>query len=378
VAVPAGRYHRGVDGPGRAGPQGAPDREPGHLTGPPTDRGPGHPTGPSREREPGHLTDPPTERGPAPTPHPTSQEQLGRLAHPSSEDEVGGRARRTSGLTLDACYRHPRELTGVHCTRCGRPICPDCMHPAPVGHQCPDCVAQARRGLRRASITLGGASLTRVLIAANVAVFLLAVVVSRVGAVTGRLGGLGLFRLGAMNPLAVAEGQYWRLFTAMFLHAGLLHLLLNMYGLWLFGSVIERALGTWRFAGIYLASGVLASVTSLLFADPRSVSVGASGAIFGLLGAWVAYNFRRRSSPLASANLRTAALIVGLNLFLGFAVPGVDNLAHVGGLVAGAVAGSLAEGLGPRALRPLVQVAGFAALAAAAAALTAWRVAALG
>lgn len=251
------------------------------------------------------------------------------------------------------------------------------MHPAPVGYQCPHCVAQARPGLRRASITLGGASLTRALIVVNVAVFVLTLVVSRVGAVTGRSGAVGLFRLGAMNPLAVAEGQYWRLVTAMFLHAGLLHLLLNMYGLWLFGSVIEGALGRWRFLAIYFASGVLATVTSLVFGDPRSVSVGASGAIFGLLGAWVAYNYRRRGSALAAANLRTAAVIVAVNLFLGFALPGIDNLAHLGGLVGGVVLGVLAEGYGPRAIRPLVQVLGFVGLTAVAAALTAWRVAVL-
>lgn len=299
--------------------------------------------------------------------------QPGAPAGPPPDPAPG----RSSGLSLESCYRHPREMTGVHCTRCGRPICPDCMHSAPVGHQCPDCVAQARRGLRRASIRLGGASLTRALIVANVAVFVLTVLVSRVGAVTGRFGGLALLRLGAMNPLAVAEGQYWRLVTAMFLHAGILHLLLNMYGLWLFGSVIEGTLGRWRFLAIYFASGVLASVTSLVFGDPRSVSVGASGAIFGLLGAWVAYNLRRRGSALASANLRTAGLIVAVNLFLGFTLPGIDNLAHLGGLAAGVAAGFAAEGYGPRALRPLVQVLGFASLAAVAAALTAWRVASL-
>src|SRR5688500_2379830 len=126
---------------------------------------------------------------------------------------------------IEVCYRHPKEQTRVHCTRCGRPICPDCMIPAPVGYQCPECVEQARR-LR------GGVSATKVLLAAIVGMFVVEVLV---GGTRGRFSapsGDRLIDLGAMQPLLIADGQYWRLFTAMFLHAGLLHILFNAYALY--------------------------------------------------------------------------------------------------------------------------------------------------
>jgi rhomboid protease GluP len=195
-------------------------------------------------------------------------------------------------------------------------------------------------------------------------------------------GGAGLqqtlFNLGAMHGYAIAEGhQYWRLFTAMFLHAGLIHLALNMYALYLFGTVIEAAYGPARFLAIYLVSGLLASVTSFVFVNPGTVAVGASGAIFGLLGAWVAYNYRRRGSTFASANLRWAAILIGQNLVLGFSIPGIDISAHLGGLVAGVLCGALAEGIGPRSTRVAVQVFGFAAIVLVGVGLTISRVAAL-
>ena len=290
---------------------------------------------------------------------------------------------RTKGLVLEPCYRHPDVLTGVHCTRCGRPICPDCMRPAAVGYQCPDDAAEVKRTAPRgrSSLTTGRAgTVTRTLLFVNIGMFV--VELSRSSGAGGTLAGgpnlRTLFDLGAMQPLAVAQGhQYWRLFTAMFLHAGLLHLALNMYGLYLFGSIIESAFGQVRFLAIYFIAGLMASVASFVFSDPRSVAVGASGAIFGLLGAWVAFNFRRRGSSFASANLRWAAMLIGLNLVLGFSIAGIDNFAHLGGLVTGVVAGTLAEGVGPQGTQKLVQVVGFAAIALIGLALTLSRVTAL-
>jgi membrane associated rhomboid family serine protease len=299
----------------------------------------------------------------------------GEATEPESPEPPSGE--RTSGLTLESCYRHPRLVTGVHCTRCGRPICPDCMTPAPVGYQCPECVAEARRSSRgaRARLRIGSrAGITSVLLVANIAMFVVEVLT---GAATGFQTGNKIVNLGALVPQLVADGQYWRLFTAMFLHANLLHLAFNMYALYLFGNLIEDALGTARFVLIYVLCGLLASITSFAFSSPFQVGVGASGAIFGLLGAWVAYNFRRRGSALAAANLQTALLIVGINVFLGFSIPGIDNFAHLGGLASGAVAGWLAEGFGPRNVRPYVQAAGFAALILIGVAVTAWRVSTL-
>jgi membrane associated rhomboid family serine protease len=304
----------------------------------------------------------------------------GQLPDPPQDPDQP--AERTKGLTLEACYRHPDVLTGVHCTRCGRPICPDCMRPAPVGYQCPDDAGDGGRAAlrRRSTITLGGTgSLTRALLIVNIGMFVVELAAGAGGALAGGPSLRSLYDLGAMQPLAIAQGhQYWRLFTAMFLHAGLLHLALNMYGLYLFGSIVEAAFGQVRFLAIYVAAGLMASVASFVFSDPGSVAVGASGAIFGLLGAWVAFNFRRRGSAFAAANLRMAAILIGINLFLGFSIRGIDNYAHIGGLVTGIVAGTLAEGFGSRDVRRVVQIAGFVLVAVVGVVLTMARVSALG
>jgi membrane associated rhomboid family serine protease len=249
------------------------------------------------------------------------------------------------------------------------------MTPAPVGYQCPECVAEARRSFRgsRARLRIGRrAGVASVLLLANIAMFVVEILM---GAASGFQTGSEIVDLGALQPVLVADGQYWRLFTAMFLHANVLHLAFNMYALYLFGNLIEQALGTVRFVLIYVLCGLLASITSFVFSHPSQVGVGASGAIFGLLGAWVAYNYRRRGSAMAAANLQTALLIVGINVFLGFSIQGIDNFAHLGGLASGAVAGWLAEGFGPRNVRPYVQAVGFALLVVLGIALTAWRVA---
>jgi rhomboid protease GluP len=188
-----------------------------------------------------------------------------------------------------------------------------------------------------------------------------------------------LIRMGAMVPALVAEGQYWRLVTALFLHVGFLHLAFNLFGLYLFGNLIESVLGSARFIAIYLVTGVCASAASYAFSPPGTAAAGASGALFGLLGAWLAFNLRRRSLSLAQGNIQSALMLIGLNLALGFLLPGIDNTAHLGGLAAGVVAGFAAEGFGrDQATRLITQVAGFGALVATAAALTAWRTADFG
>jgi len=288
---------------------------------------------------------------------------------------------RTSGLLIETCYRHPKVVTGVHCTRCGRPICPDCMTPAPVGYQCPDCVAAARqsapRGRMRFRFLLGRpGSATTALLFLNIAMYLVETVVGGAGSLFSGPSPQKLFDLGALFPPAIAQNhQYWRLFTAMFLHAGLLHLTFNMYALYLFGYLIENAFGTRRFLAIYFVSGFLASVASFAFGPVVEVGVGASGAIFGLLGAWVAYNYRRRTNPMASANLRWALTLIAINTFLALSFRGIDWRAHVGGLAAGLAAGAMAEGFGPPSIRRLVRAGGLFALVALGLALTAWRVA---
>lgn len=289
---------------------------------------------------------------------------------------------RTHGLTFESCYRHPSVRTGVHCTRCGRPICPDCMHPAAVGYQCPECLREAaqtapRRRFRVRFFLGRPGSITTLLLVTNVAMFLVELLVSHGTGLSSGPTDQQLFDLGAMYPPAIAglahlvngnpvfgsfAPQSWRLFSAMFLHANLLHIAFNMYALYLFGYLIEGAFGKARFIAIYFVTGFLASATSYTFSDPRSLGVGASGAIFGLLGAWVAYNYRRRGSAMASAQLRWALFLIAINLFLGFSVSSIDNFAHIGGLAAGAVAGYLAEGFGPRNVRTAVSTGGLVVL----------------
>ncbi len=216
-------------------------------------------------------------------------------------------------------------------------------------------------------------TVSRVLLIANVAMFVIALF-SRGRAPLGGASSRSLFELGAMQPLAIAlDEQYWRFFTSMFLHTGLLHLAFNMYALYLFGDLVEDIFGRASFVAIYFLSGFLGGVASYTFGSPYVIAVGASGAIFGLIGAWAAYNFKRRGTALGSANLRGAAIIVAINLVLGFTIPGIDNLAHIGGLVAGGAAGLGAEGFGYRPAGRFVKLGVFAGLAVIGIGLVAWR-----
>lgn len=258
------------------------------------------------------------------------------------------------------------------------------MRPAAVGYQCPDCAGGGRgfsiggRQRRlRVWLTIGRpGGVTTTLIALNVLMFLVEVAVGGPQSFFAGPGDDKAVHLGALFPPAVAIGhQYWRLITAMFLHAGILHIALNMYALYLFGYLIEEAFGKPRFIAIYLVSGFLASVASFAFGPVVEVGVGASGAIFGLLGAWVAYNYRRRDMRYNRANLQSAYVLIVLNLILSFSIPGIDWRAHVGGLLAGAVAAVVAEGAGAGPSGAFLRVAGFVALVVVGVAIAAWRVA---
>lgn len=289
--------------------------------------------------------------------------------------------------TTERCYRHPEVETGVHCTRCGRPICPDCMIPAPVGHQCPDCVAEARHEYRKgpgrrvaAANIRRGATATSILLGLIGAAYLLEIVSGGAGSlVTGPSTGK-LIDLGASVALAqsadggligVATGQYWRLMTAVFLHAGLFHIAFNAYALWIFGSVVEQELGRLRFLLIFFVTGFFASAASYAF-GPNAVGIGASGAVFGIFGAFVTYNYRRRHLAIASARLRGAVMLLVINAVFALSIPGIDWRAHVGGFVAGLAAGFAAEGVGSTSRRRAILIGGFGVLVLAAFALVAW------
>ena len=280
------------------------------------------------------------------------------------------------------CYRHPDVATGVHCTRCARPICPDCMVPAPVGYQCPTCVGDARRDYRRgpgrqvAVANAKGVSLTMVTLIVLFAVFVFEIV--RGGSeMLVNPSGQALFDLGASQGYAIAYGEWWRMVSAIFLHAGVLHLLLNAWGLYLFGTVVERqTYGRVRFVVIFLVSGFIGNVVSFVIGSPASPQevfvpgVGASGAIFGMVGAVFVYAFLRRGTPIGRTYLNWAITIIVLNVVIGQSVGGIDNLAHLGGAVGGALCAVSAELLGRRGRAPALEWLGYAAIVAAGVVLT--------
>ena len=262
------------------------------------------------------------------------------------------------------CYRHHDRETYVRCTRCDRPICPDCMHSAAVGFQCPECVGEGRRTAVTPRTTLGGrvgahaGLVTRVLIAANVLVFLL------------ELGRRELVDRYGMLPVAVADGEYYRLLTAAFLHGGVLHIAFNMMALYIVGTQLEALFGASRYLAIYLVSALGGSTFAYLLAPTFTRSVGASGAIFGLFGALfvVARRFSFDTSAIAG--------VILVNLAITFLLPTIEWRAHVGGLVTGAVVAA-ALAYAPRRQRTLVAVVAPAAIAVLLAVVIASRTSAL-
>lgn len=289
---------------------------------------------------------------------------------------------------IEHCYRHPDVETGVHCTRCGRPICTDCMRPAAVGHQCPECVKEAKQEFirpgRRAGPVGRGWTLTNLLLLVLAGVYVLELSAGH-GNVVGGPSTPQLVRLGANVGLwpppppfdfhaGVALGEWWRLFTAMFLHAGLIHLALNGYALWIVGSVVETELGRVRFLALYFACGVLASAGSYAFGNAFIPGVGASGAVFGLFGAFFAYNYSRRHLPQYAARMRTMGMLIVINLIFSFGLASViDWRAHLGGLLAGLAGGLAVDGFGRRAQRVPIFATTIVVIVAITVGLTVWR-----
>ncbi|MCW2749366.1 MAG: rhomboid family intrarane serine protease [Aeromicrobium sp.] len=261
------------------------------------------------------------------------------------------------------CYRHPDREAYISCQRCERLICPECMNDAAVGFQCPSCLAEGAKSVRTPR-TISGAPLssrqgvvTLTLIGINVAVFVLQMA-------TGITNGT-IFQHGAMLSISatntsgdvltgVADGGYWRLLTAAFLHLSILHILFNMYALYLFGPYVERALGTVRFIAAYVTMAVASSVFVYWLADPRATTAGASGAIFGVFG--VAFFLLLR----AKQDVRTLLVLLAINAFIS-TQGNISWQGHLGGFISGCVLGA-AIAYAPRERRQLVQVAVFAAM----------------
>jgi membrane associated rhomboid family serine protease len=244
------------------------------------------------------------------------------------------------------CYRHPNRETRVRCSECDRPICPDCMTMAPVGIRCPEHsgkpqgVARVATGTRRFAYEGTGALVTKTLIGINAAVFMLNLLQG--ASLSGNAGSVfvdGALIGHAYDPetnqwIGVAAGEWWRMLTAAFLHGGIFHLGMNMLMLWWIGTPMEQALGRGRFLALYIVSGLAGSAGALLLTEPNQITVGASGAIFGILGAALVFE-RQRNYVLGGSALG----IILINLILTFAVPNISIGGHIGGLIGGACAG---------------------------------------
>jgi membrane associated rhomboid family serine protease len=240
------------------------------------------------------------------------------------------------------CYRHTDRVTGLSCSECGRPICTECMTMAPVGIRCPEHSGRAQgvqrmtRGVRRAAFEGAGAKVTRALIAVNVAVYVAELADG--GGVNGTRSWIyqkGVLVAGQTiddhgHLIGVAQHEYWRLITAAFLHYGPFHLLLNMLALYWFGSLLEERIGSGKFLLLYLVSGLAGSAGALLL-DPLQPTVGASGAIFGVLGAGLVLE-RQRDYVFGGSALG----IIVLNLVFTFSISNISIGGHIGGLIGGA------------------------------------------
>ncbi len=234
---------------------------------------------------------------------------------------------------MAVCYRHPSRETGVSCSSCGRPICPDCMTPTPVGMRCPEC-SRDRTKVKTIRTRPSAPVVTYALIALNVAVF---VAETGAGAPLGGGGGGVIFTKGyLLGPAIAGQHQYWRIATSGFLHDGLLHIAFNMLFLYIMGSMLEPAIGRLNFALVYFVSLLSAAFGALLF-QPGIPTVGASGACFGVLGALIVVAYYRHI-PIWRSGLGITLLI---NVIFSLSVSGISIGGHLGGLVGGMITGWL-------------------------------------
>jgi membrane associated rhomboid family serine protease len=289
---------------------------------------------------------------------------------------------------VPVCYRHTDRESHIRCQRCERPICPDCMHPAAVGFQCPQCVSEGARSTRAGRTAYGGrrsanpALTSQVLLALNAAVFLLVTATGGGGSALfyrlalipagacvslpgqGTYGAVATSQMCALTRdgewfIGVADGAYWQLLTSAFTHLDLWHIGFNMVALWVLGPQLELVLGRTRFLAVYLLSALSASALVYWASGPHSSTIGASGAMFGMMGALlvIAHKVRGDYSQLM--------VWIGLNFLI--TVLGRSFISwqgHLGGFVGGLVLAALIV-YAPKQGRPrwqLTGVAGFGVL----------------
>lgn len=264
-----------------------------------------------------------------------------------------------TSTTAPTCFRHPDRETYLSCSRCGRSACPDCLRAAPVGQHCVECVKGDNRTTRQAEgrfggrVSLGAPVVTWTLIGLNLAAYLVELVYPPVIDYGWMVGGAYDPTIRAVTGVAV--GDWYRLLTSAFLHEppaggiGLAHIAFNMWALWVIGPALERTMGRLRYIAIYLLSALGGSVLFYLIVAADQPALGASGAIFGLFGAWFVIARRLR------VDARQVIVLIVLNLALGFMIPNVGWQAHIGGLITGAAL-TAAYAYAPRRNRTLVQL----------------------
>ena len=284
---------------------------------------------------------------------------------------------------VPACYRHPGKETWIRCQRCERPICPDCMNEATVGFQCPDCVTQGRKEVRGPRTRFGGKPSANPqatvigLIAANVAVWLGIVLTG------GRSSSLleqlwlrpqgrcsttdgGMWYPNAGHDLCerlpdgrwiagASDGAFWQVLTSGFAHLDIWHLVLNCFGLWILGPAVESVLGRTRFLALYLTSVLAGSTAVLWLSEPYGATLGASGGVFGLMGALLVIVWR------VGGDTRSLLTLLGINVVVTFVFPNISWQGHLGGLLGGALV-ALVVVFAPRQRRTLWHAVGIAAV----------------
>ena len=247
------------------------------------------------------------------------------------------------------CYRHPGRETYVRCGRCERYICPDDMISASVGFQCPECVHEGNKGVRAPRTVAGGT------VRSDTGLITMSIIVVNVVIFFAVQGSDDLLDQLSLRPYSgddgVAQGGWHRLLTAAFAHEQTLHIAFNMFALWLFGRPLEAVLGRGRFIATYLVCALGGSTASYLYLGVFNGSIGASGAVFGLVGALIVVDRQLRANP------SSVVIYLAIMLLPGFVIENIDWRGHLGGLVTGAVLGALFV-YAPRRNRLLWQASG--------------------
>ncbi|WP_112244957.1 rhomboid family intramembrane serine protease [Kribbella monticola] len=227
-------------------------------------------------------------------------------------------------MTDTVCYRHPDRPAGVRCQRCDRPICPACMNSASVGFQCPSCFTEGVRSVPRTRTSLGGIQrgnpqiVTISMLALNVLVF-----------IAVRTGSPRVVSDLVLVPVLV-DSEPWRLLTSAFTHVQIFHIFSNLFMLWQLGPPLEQMLGRLRFAVLYLLSALGGGVAVWILGAPGSATLGASGAVLGLVGALLVISKAR------GLDITWILMYVAVTAVLSFAIPNVSWEGHLGGFVVGA------------------------------------------